>query len=70
MRVFVKDCVRSDGLDYRGKQQSSSSGLACLNWINITRDYDAEIHPDSQTGKQTVGSAEFRGYLVVQPEKT
>uniref|UniRef100_A0A3P9H643 Thyroid adenoma-associated protein homolog n=1 Tax=Oryzias latipes TaxID=8090 RepID=A0A3P9H643_ORYLA len=44
------DCVRSVGLDYRGKQQSSSSGLACLNWINITRDYDAEIHPDSQTG--------------------
>ncbi|RVE68258.1 hypothetical protein OJAV_G00089450 [Oryzias javanicus] len=44
------DCVRSDGLDYRGKQQSSSSGLTCLNWINTTRDYDAEIHPDSQTG--------------------
>ncbi|CAG5923165.1 unnamed protein product [Menidia menidia] len=45
-----KDCVRSSGVDYRGEQQSSSSGLACLNWVNITRDYDTETHPDSQTG--------------------
>ncbi|KAM4576650.1 phosphoinositide-3-kinase-interacting protein 1 [Odontesthes bonariensis] len=45
-----KDCTRSSGVDYRGKQQSSSSGLTCLNWINTTRDYDVEIHPDAQTG--------------------
>ncbi|XP_014874036.1 phosphoinositide-3-kinase-interacting protein 1 [Poecilia latipinna] len=45
-----RDCVRSRGLDYRGEQQSSSTGLTCLNWINTTRDYDVEIHPDSQTG--------------------
>ncbi|XP_005795049.1 phosphoinositide-3-kinase-interacting protein 1 [Xiphophorus maculatus] len=45
-----RDCVRSRGLYYRGEQQSSSTGLTCLNWINTTRDYDVEMHPDSQTG--------------------
>nr|XP_046243356.1 phosphoinositide-3-kinase-interacting protein 1 [Scatophagus argus] len=45
-----QDCVRSDGAEYRGEQQSSSSGLTCLNWTNTTRDYDVNIHPDSQTG--------------------
>ncbi|XP_070820648.1 phosphoinositide-3-kinase-interacting protein 1 [Chaetodon trifascialis] len=45
-----KDCMRSSGLEYRGEQQSSSSGLTCLNWTNTIRDYDVDIHPDSQTG--------------------
>ncbi|KAL7391065.1 hypothetical protein ABVT39_003706 [Epinephelus coioides] len=45
-----KDCVRSNGVEYRGETQSSSSGLTCLNWTNTTRDYDVELHPDSQTG--------------------
>lgn len=45
-----EDCVRSRGVGYRGAQQSSSSGLSCLNWTNTTRDYDLNIHPDSQTG--------------------
>ncbi|XP_031165160.1 phosphoinositide-3-kinase-interacting protein 1 isoform X1 [Sander lucioperca] len=45
-----KDCMKSKGLEYRGEQQSSSSGLTCLNWTNTTRDYDVQLHPDSQTG--------------------
>lgn len=45
-----KDCMRSGGVEYRGEEQSSSSGLTCLNWTNTTRDYDVNIHPDSQTG--------------------
>ncbi|XP_044051429.1 phosphoinositide-3-kinase-interacting protein 1 [Siniperca chuatsi] len=45
-----KDCMRSSGVEYRGEQQSSSSGLNCLNWTNTTRDYDVNIHRDSQTG--------------------
>lgn len=45
-----KDCMRSNGVKYRGEQQSSSSGLTCLNWTNCTRDYDVKIHPDSHTG--------------------
>ncbi|KAA8592240.1 hypothetical protein FQN60_017695 [Etheostoma spectabile] len=45
-----KDCMRSRGLEYRGEQQSSSSGLTCLNWTNTTRDYDVQLHPDTQTG--------------------
>ncbi|XP_054466904.1 phosphoinositide-3-kinase-interacting protein 1 isoform X2 [Anoplopoma fimbria] len=45
-----KDCMRSNGVDYRGEQQGSSSGLTCLNWTNTTRDFDVKLHPDSQTG--------------------
>ncbi|XP_004544647.1 phosphoinositide-3-kinase-interacting protein 1 isoform X2 [Maylandia zebra] len=45
-----KDCVRSHGVDYRGEQQNSSSGLSCLIWTNTTRDYDVTIHPDSEKG--------------------
>ncbi|KAM3611662.1 uncharacterized protein V6R79_022150 [Siganus canaliculatus] len=45
-----KDCLRSNGVGYRGPQQSSSSGLTCLNWTNATRDYDLDINPDTQTG--------------------
>ncbi|XP_041643698.1 phosphoinositide-3-kinase-interacting protein 1 [Cheilinus undulatus] len=44
------DCMTSSGVDYRGEQQSSSSGLGCLNWANSTRDYDVNIYPDPQTG--------------------
>lgn len=53
LTFYFADCVRSRGLYYRGEQQSSSTGLTCLNWINTTRDYDVEMHPDSQTGKHT-----------------
>lgn len=48
---YSPDCMRSNGVKYRGEQQSSSSGLTCLNWTNCTRDYDVKIHPDSHTGK-------------------
>ncbi|XP_047447927.1 phosphoinositide-3-kinase-interacting protein 1 [Mugil cephalus] len=44
------DCVKSSGVDYRGEQRSSSSGLTCLDWTNTTRDYDVDVHPDSKTG--------------------
>ncbi|KAM9394530.1 phosphoinositide-3-kinase-interacting protein 1 [Pholidichthys leucotaenia] len=45
-----RDCIRATGVDYRGEQQTSSSGLTCLNWTNNTKDYDVTIHPDAQTG--------------------
>ncbi|XP_034548497.1 phosphoinositide-3-kinase-interacting protein 1 [Notolabrus celidotus] len=44
------DCMTSNGVNYRGEQQSSSSGLSCLNWTNSTRDYDVNSQSDSQTG--------------------
>ncbi|XP_028314329.1 phosphoinositide-3-kinase-interacting protein 1 [Gouania willdenowi] len=44
------DCMRSRGEDYRGNQQTSSTGLTCLSWTNSTRDYDVTVHPDSHTG--------------------
>lgn len=50
--LLFSDCMRSSGEEYRGEQDSSSSGLICLNWTNTTRDYDVKIHPDSQTGEQ------------------
>lgn len=53
LAVMPSDCVRSSGVGYRGVQQSSSSGLSCLNWTNTTRDYDLGTYPDSQTGKET-----------------
>ncbi|XP_026178611.1 phosphoinositide-3-kinase-interacting protein 1 [Mastacembelus armatus] len=45
-----KDCLRTNGEDYRGEHKSSSSGLTCLNWTSTTKDYDVKSHPDSQTG--------------------
>ncbi|XP_056601768.1 phosphoinositide-3-kinase-interacting protein 1 [Triplophysa dalaica] len=35
---IVKECITSDGRDYRGRQQYSYSGKICLNWnkINVT----------------------------------
>ncbi|XP_072289458.1 phosphoinositide-3-kinase-interacting protein 1 [Eucyclogobius newberryi] len=45
----TKECVKQNGEGYRGTQ-STSLGLTCMNWINMTRDYDVKDHPDSQTG--------------------
>uniref|UniRef100_A0A3B4AGV8 Kringle domain-containing protein n=1 Tax=Periophthalmus magnuspinnatus TaxID=409849 RepID=A0A3B4AGV8_9GOBI len=54
MTIFFVDsvfnCVTAKGLGYRGNQQSTSSDLTCINWINTTRDYNVKDHPDSQTG--------------------
>ncbi|KAM4616558.1 phosphoinositide-3-kinase-interacting protein 1 [Polymixia lowei] len=46
----AEDCMRSNGVEYRGGKQSSSSGLTCLVWTNTTRDYDVTSHTDSETG--------------------
>ncbi|KAM3867826.1 phosphoinositide-3-kinase-interacting protein 1 [Diretmus argenteus] len=45
-----EDCRRSNGVEYRGEHQSSSSGLLCLLWTNTTRDYDVKSHTDLDTG--------------------
>lgn len=47
----VEECIRdSNGVNYRGTQQRSSSGKLCVNWINTTRNYDIQNHADSDTG--------------------
>ncbi|XP_041692329.1 phosphoinositide-3-kinase-interacting protein 1 isoform X2 [Coregonus clupeaformis] len=48
--LMQQDCIRSNGVEYRGEQQSSSTGLTCLNWTNTTRDYDVLAYTDSQMG--------------------
>ncbi|XP_029915822.1 phosphoinositide-3-kinase-interacting protein 1 [Myripristis murdjan] len=47
---IAEDCVRSNGVQYRGEQRSSSAGLTCLIWTNCTRDYDVQSHTDSDSG--------------------
>ncbi|CAB1423334.1 unnamed protein product [Pleuronectes platessa] len=46
----IKECISSNGVEYRGEQLSSSSGLTCLNWTSTDRDYDVQVHPDSLAG--------------------
>ncbi|KAL6465275.1 hypothetical protein MHYP_G00254080 [Metynnis hypsauchen] len=45
----VEDCIKdSNGVEYRGTQQKSSSGKVCVNWNSTT--YDVQSHADSHTG--------------------
>ncbi|XP_061672513.1 phosphoinositide-3-kinase-interacting protein 1 [Syngnathoides biaculeatus] len=37
-----KDCIESSGEDYRGDEQTSSSGLTCLKWTNTSTQYDPQ----------------------------
>uniref|UniRef100_A0A4W5N9D0 Phosphoinositide-3-kinase interacting protein 1 n=1 Tax=Hucho hucho TaxID=62062 RepID=A0A4W5N9D0_9TELE len=46
----AEDCIKSNGVEYRGEKQSSFTGLTCLNWTNTTRDYDVMAYTDSQMG--------------------
>ncbi|GLD49246.1 phosphoinositide-3-kinase-interacting protein 1 [Lates japonicus] len=55
-----KDCIRSNGVEYRGEQGSSSSGLTCLNWTNTSRDYDFNMQLDSQTEQASTTPAEAK----------
>lgn len=37
------DCLQSSsGVEYRGQQHSSFTGLTCLNWSNVSRDVDPQ----------------------------
>ncbi|KAK1792286.1 hypothetical protein P4O66_012241 [Electrophorus voltai] len=47
---FIQECLTSSGVEYRGTQQKSSSGNICLNWNNVSRDYDVTSHADSDSG--------------------
>ncbi|KAK0150984.1 Phosphoinositide-3-kinase-interacting protein 1 [Merluccius polli] len=44
-----EDCFRSNGSGYKGDRHISSTGLTCLVWTNVTRDY-VQSHADSETG--------------------
>ncbi|KAL4636121.1 phosphoinositide-3-kinase-interacting protein 1 [Arapaima gigas] len=47
--AFHRGCL-SSGEEYRGEQQTTSTGQQCLNWMNTSRDYDVRASPDTQTG--------------------
>ncbi|MCJ8747000.1 hypothetical protein PDJAM_G00148400 [Pangasius djambal] len=47
---LLEECIRGNGVQYRGEQQKSSSGSFCLNWNSTARDYDVTLHPDLATG--------------------
>ncbi|XP_060763345.1 phosphoinositide-3-kinase-interacting protein 1 [Neoarius graeffei] len=47
---LLEECIRGSGVQYRGKQQKSSSGSFCLNWNSTNRDYDVTLHSDLATG--------------------
>ncbi|KAL0979344.1 hypothetical protein UPYG_G00183920 [Umbra pygmaea] len=49
-KSIVEACIKSNGVEYRGEQQMSSTGLTCLNWTNTTRDYDVMAYKDSEMG--------------------
>ncbi|KAJ8379391.1 hypothetical protein SKAU_G00001690 [Synaphobranchus kaupii] len=46
----IEECTRSNGVKYRGEQQITSTGKRCLNWMNITRDYNVSAYTDAETG--------------------
>lgn len=54
-------------MKYRGEQQITSTGKPCLNWANITRDYDVSVYPDAETGKDALSqSAAFVANIKTQ----
>uniref|UniRef100_A0A8B9J6W4 Phosphoinositide-3-kinase interacting protein 1 n=1 Tax=Astyanax mexicanus TaxID=7994 RepID=A0A8B9J6W4_ASTMX len=46
--------IDSNGVNYRGTQQRSSSGKHCVNWINTTRNYDIQNHMDNECKNKKV----------------
>ncbi|XP_036383858.1 phosphoinositide-3-kinase-interacting protein 1 [Megalops cyprinoides] len=46
----IQECTRYNGVDYRGEQQITSTGKRCLNWMNITRDYNVTAYTDAERG--------------------
>ncbi|XP_076846068.1 phosphoinositide-3-kinase-interacting protein 1 isoform X2 [Brachyhypopomus gauderio] len=46
----MAECMTSNGVEYRGTRHKSSSGIVCLNWNNVSRDYDVTGHADLHTG--------------------
>ncbi|XP_039627793.1 phosphoinositide-3-kinase-interacting protein 1 isoform X2 [Polypterus senegalus] len=46
---FGQECINSNGAEYRGEQQITSTGEKCLNWRTVSRDYITE-NPDHETG--------------------
>ncbi|KAI1900980.1 hypothetical protein AGOR_G00055420 [Albula goreensis] len=46
----IQECTKNNGVEYRGEQQITSTGKRCLNWMNITRDYNVTASADALTG--------------------
>ncbi|XP_053337408.1 phosphoinositide-3-kinase-interacting protein 1 [Clarias gariepinus] len=47
---LFEECIRGNGVRYRGEQQKSFTDTLCLNWNSTTRDYDVRQYPDLAAG--------------------
>ncbi|XP_028680740.1 phosphoinositide-3-kinase-interacting protein 1 isoform X2 [Erpetoichthys calabaricus] len=47
---FGQECINSNGAEYRGEQQITSTGEKCLNWRKVSRDSNITENPDHETG--------------------
>lgn len=51
MHPILADCIRVHGEQYDGERTIGSNGEKCLNWLNVTRGYNAADYTNNNTGR-------------------
>ncbi|XP_077377680.1 phosphoinositide-3-kinase-interacting protein 1 [Festucalex cinctus] len=65
-----KECIESNGVGYRGDEQSSSSGLTCRNWTNTSTQYDAHTGVGDHNYCRNPDSSERPWCYITGPDGT
>ncbi|XP_061762554.1 phosphoinositide-3-kinase-interacting protein 1 [Nerophis ophidion] len=65
-----EDCIMSNGVDYRGHQSSSSSGLTCLMWTNTSTQYDPQTGVGDHNYCRNPDSSERPWCYITGPDAT